>query len=140
MTTEWRDHLKTFVEKPDLRPYFEHRVELTTDDPKREAVLALADVRLDTIDAILTYAVPTWSDDEIFGWRSTFENAFRSSPVLCARLNETPANYGRIFAVGSLPWGIPPIGGKRFHRAPPLVSVGAAQRLHLAGLVLPFPS
>jgi hypothetical protein len=55
MTTEWRDHLKTFVEKPDLRPYFEHRVELTTDDPKREAVLALADVRLDTIDAILTY-------------------------------------------------------------------------------------
>src|SRR3954447_4248652 len=47
MTTEWRDHLKTFVEKPDLRPYFEHRVELTTDDPKREAVLALADVRLD---------------------------------------------------------------------------------------------
>jgi hypothetical protein len=109
-----------FVEKPDLRPYFEHRKGLTDDDPKGEAVLALADVRLDAIDAILTYAIPTWRDDEILGWRSTFENAFRNSPVLCTRLNQNPQNYGRILAVGSLACGLMPYPrGKMHHRSPP---------------------
>jgi hypothetical protein len=53
---EWRNHLATFVEKPLLRPYFEGRKKLTDDDPNREAVVALVDVRLDVIDGILTYA------------------------------------------------------------------------------------
>jgi DNA-binding protein Fis len=58
MTNEWRDHLKTFVdkEKAALRPYFEEKKQLASDDPNRQVVLALADVRLDVMDAILTYA------------------------------------------------------------------------------------
>jgi hypothetical protein len=56
IVSEWRNHLSTFVEKPLLRPYFEGRKKLTDDDPNREAVLALVDVRLDVIDGILTYA------------------------------------------------------------------------------------
>ncbi len=56
MTSEWRDHLKTFVERPNLRPYFEEMKEFETDDKQRQVVLALADVRLDVMDAVLTYA------------------------------------------------------------------------------------
>ena len=81
---EWRNHLATFVEKPLLRPYFEGRKKLTDDDPNREAVLALVDVRLDVIDGILTYAALRGESDVVGGWKDTFSAAFRTSPALCA--------------------------------------------------------
>jgi hypothetical protein len=99
MTNEWRDHLKTFVEKPALRPFFEERKQLASDDKDTQAVLALADVRLDTADAILTYAAFHGASNEIGGWKNTFSRAFRASPVLCTRLNETRDNYGLILDV-----------------------------------------
>jgi hypothetical protein len=99
MTNEWRDHLKSFVDKPKLRPFFEDKKQLASDDPNAQAVLALADVRLDTADAILTYAAFRGASDEIGGWKNTFSHAFRASPVLCARLNETKENYGLIVAI-----------------------------------------
>jgi hypothetical protein len=73
MATEWRDHIRTFIDKPVLRPYFEEGLELTTDDPNREVVLALADVRLDVMDAVLTYpALLGYDQTDIQGWRNTF--------------------------------------------------------------------
>lgn len=93
MTNEWRDHLKTFVERPDLRPYFEEMKELETDDKQRQAVLALADVRLDVMDAVLTYAAMSGQGNAITGWKNAFARAFRKSTVLCARLKETEASY-----------------------------------------------
>ena len=90
---EWRNHLATFVEKPLLRPYFEGRKKLTDDDPNREAVLALVDVRLDVIDGILTYAALRGESDVVGGWKNTFTAAFRTGPALCARLQETRGNY-----------------------------------------------
>ena len=93
MTNEWRDHLKTFVEHPHLRPYFEEMKELKTDDENRQRVLALADVRLDVMDAVLTYAAMSGLSDAIAGWKSAFSRAFRTSIVLCARLKETEASY-----------------------------------------------
>jgi hypothetical protein len=99
MTTEWRDHLKYLVDKPRLRPYFEERKQLASDDEDAQAVLAFADVRLDTADAILTYAAFRGSSDEIGGWKNTFSHAFQASPVLCARFNETKNNYGLIIPI-----------------------------------------
>ena len=90
---EWRDHLKTFVERPHLRPYFEEKKEFETDDRYRQSVLALADVRLDVMDAVLTYAVMSGQSDAITGWKNAFASAFRKSPILCARLNETESSY-----------------------------------------------
>ena len=99
MTTEWRDHLKSFIDKPKLRSYFEERKQLTSNDEDAQAVLALADVRLDTADAILSYAAFHGSTDEIGGWKNTFSHAFQTSPVLCARYNETKNNYGLIIPI-----------------------------------------
>jgi hypothetical protein len=93
IVSEWRNHLSTFVEKPLLRPYFEGRKKLTDDDPNREAVLALVDVRLDVIDGILTYAALRGESDVVGGWKETFSAAFRTSPALCARMQETRGNY-----------------------------------------------
>jgi hypothetical protein len=94
MTNEWRDHLKSFVDKPLLRPYFEEGKPLVSNDPEHaQAVLALADIRLDVADAILSYAAFRKKSDEIGGWKNTFSRAFQTSPVLCARFNETKNNY-----------------------------------------------
>jgi hypothetical protein len=99
MTTEWRDHLKVFVEKPQLRPYFEEAKPLESSDQFRSAVLAVADVRLDVMDAILTYADFRFSQAYIGGWRNTFSYAFRTSPTLCERFFETSENYGFIIPI-----------------------------------------
>jgi hypothetical protein len=99
MTNEWRDHLKTFVEKPELRPYFEEKKVLAADDLNKEAVLAVADVRLDVMDAVLTTAAGQGYEDQIIAWRNTFSRAFRSSPALCARVQETASNYGLIVPI-----------------------------------------
>jgi hypothetical protein len=94
MTGEWREHLKTFVDHPSLRPYFEEKKELklAPDDSERESVLAIADVRLDTADGLLTYAAYQGLGD-ITGWENTISNAFRTSSVLCARFQEVQTSY-----------------------------------------------
>jgi hypothetical protein len=72
ITTEWNEHLKIFIEKPELRPYFESNKELIANDQNTQSVLALADVRLDVEDAILTYAAFRGASSEIVGWNNTF--------------------------------------------------------------------
>jgi hypothetical protein len=99
IASEWRDHLKTFVDKPDLRPYFEEGKALDLNYDKAQAVLAVADLRLDTADAILTYAALHGASNEIGGWKSTFARAFQTSPTLCARLKETKSNYGLVVEI-----------------------------------------
>jgi hypothetical protein len=102
MTNEWRDHLKTFVEKPGLRPYFESQKDLKPDDPNTQIVLALADIRLDVSDAVLSYAAIRGLKGQNHGWRNTFTSAFRSSPVLCKRLKETCDHYNLIKPVAQM--------------------------------------
>lgn len=80
IASEWRTHLGTFVEKPQLRAYFEIEKNLGGDDPCREAVLAIADVRLDVMDGILTYFAMWGKSDDIAGWENTFSATFRSAP------------------------------------------------------------
>jgi hypothetical protein len=94
MTVEWREHLKTFVDHPLLRPYFEENKELNLapDDKEREQVLAIADVRLDTADGLLSYAAYQGLGN-ITGWENTISNAFRTSSVLCARLQEVQTSF-----------------------------------------------
>jgi hypothetical protein len=97
----WHDHLKIFIEKPQLRPYFEEGRKLAEDDPESQAILAFADVRLDAMDAVLTFGEFWFGLPAIKGWRTTFENAFRTSPVLCQRFAKTKSNYGLIVPIGN---------------------------------------
>jgi hypothetical protein len=101
MTKEWSDHLRLFVEKPALRPYFEESVPLAPTDERRQEVLAMATLRVDAMDAILTFAQIQGVSAEIDGWRNTFAATFRRSVVLCDLLRERKAEYGLVVAVST---------------------------------------
>jgi hypothetical protein len=93
ISNEWREHTQTFVRQPHLWPYFESGKELRDDDPNRDLVLALANVRLDAMDAILTYFAIQPPAGGAQGWKNTFARAFRTSPPMCARLRATEASW-----------------------------------------------
>jgi hypothetical protein len=97
---QWHDHIKIFIEKPKLRPYFEEGMPMRENDPDAQAILAIADIRLDTMDAVLTFGDFWFGQAVIKGWRITFQNAFRTSPVLCQRFEKTKDNYGLIVQIG----------------------------------------
>ena len=99
MTKEWSDHLKMFVAKPALRPYFADSAPLPSDDNLRQEVLAMAAVRLDAMDAVLTFAGIQGQSENIAGWRNTFSSAFRHSVVLCDLVRATEAEYGLIVPI-----------------------------------------
>jgi hypothetical protein len=101
MTVEWSQHLRSFVDRPELRPYFHDGKPLEPSDPNRNLVLALADMRLDVMDAVLTYASGTRFGHNVEPWRNTFADAFRNSPVLCARQAETKSFYGLVNTVAA---------------------------------------
>ena len=94
ISTDWNEHLRLFVDKPQFRRYFFEAVPVPPDDPNAEAVYALADVRLDLMDSILANMdARDWSEEETAGWRSTFRDAFAMSPVLCDMISRTSAHY-----------------------------------------------
>ena len=101
MTAEWIDHLKMMVEKPALRPYFEDSMPLPPDGDLRQQILAMAAVRLDAMDAILTFAGVQGQADEIGGWRNTFLAAFQRSVVLCDLVQLRKAEYGLIIPIST---------------------------------------
>ncbi|UPK06064.1 hypothetical protein [Bradyrhizobium sp. 170] len=98
MTGEWREHLKILIEKPGIRPYFESSKELLPDDENRELVLAFADIRLDVADGLLSYA-RFQKLEGIDGWENTVANAFRTSPVLCRRLDEARSSFANALII-----------------------------------------
>ena len=121
LASDWRENLRVFLDKPELRPYFEEGKKLEVDDPNRNIVLAFADLRLDVMDAVLTYPlIKGISTDGMAGWRNTFWNAFSSSPALCQRLRDTGEDYGLVVDIGKIPCHIDidasPRLGRGFHR------------------------
>ena len=100
ISTDLNDHLKIFVDHPELRPYFFDGEVLPKVGPVRLLVESVADVRLDKMDAILTYFKRRGaSDKDIEGWTTTFQNAFKQSPALCDAIRGVEANYGYIVPI-----------------------------------------
>jgi hypothetical protein len=96
MAADWKEHLQTFVDKPGMRPYFEEKKELGSDEQIKQSVLAVADVRLHVMDSLLAYSDSRWAGKAYpgkTGWNETFARAFRASPALCFRMNETKAEW-----------------------------------------------
>jgi hypothetical protein len=58
-------------------------------------VLAMADVRLDVMDAVLKYAAIQGEEQPIDGWRHTFADAFRGS-----RFKQTTDEWGALVPIG----------------------------------------
>jgi hypothetical protein len=97
ISTDWNEHLRFFVDKPEFRPYFFEAKPVVAGDPNADAVYAVADVRIDLMDSILAHMnARGWSEEETEGWRSTFRDAFSSSPVLCAEIAKTSAHFALV--------------------------------------------
>jgi hypothetical protein len=94
ISTDWNEHLRLFVDKPQFRPYFFEAKPVAPADPNAEAVYAVAEVRLDLMDSMLANMdARNWSEEETAGWRATFRDAFAMSPVLCEVISKTSAHY-----------------------------------------------
>ena len=94
ISTDWNEHLRLFVDKPQFRPYFFEAKPVAPGDPNTETIYAIAEVRLDLMDSMLANMdARDWSEDETAGWRSTFRDAFAMSPVLCNVLSRTSAHF-----------------------------------------------
>jgi hypothetical protein len=94
ISKDWNEHLKFFVERPDLRPYFFAGRAVDPRSPDVERVYAVADVRLDLMDATLTHMEARgWTIEETYGWRATFTDGFRQSPAMCSVFFETYEHY-----------------------------------------------
>jgi hypothetical protein len=109
----------TFVEHPELQPYFwEHRpVDATTDEKTARTVEAIADQRVDddeyTYDELLNMNVapsdrkfvlrtpdgPKTVRDDWLAWSETIVGHFRTSPAMCSVVTdpEKKKTYGGEF-------------------------------------------
>ena len=95
ISADWNEHLRLFIEQPQLRPYFFDAKPVAAGDPNADAVFAVAAVRLDLMDSILAHMnARGWSRDATAGWREEFKDAFASSPALCTQMARTSAHFG----------------------------------------------
>ncbi|WP_322886018.1 hypothetical protein U8C32_29315 (plasmid) [Sinorhizobium medicae] len=97
--SERREEVKLLLE------YVKLALSIMPGDKDTNVVLALADVRLDIMDAVLTYAAVRDIQPDIQGWKNTFATAFRNSSVMCARVAEERSNYGQIVPLAELACG-----------------------------------
>ena len=95
----WRSHTELFAERPYLRAYFYEASNIDAEDVNTSEILAVADIRLDAMNAILADVSRREMQEDVVGWVNTFTDAFRNSPVLCTRLRETAPKYGLIVPV-----------------------------------------
>jgi hypothetical protein len=99
LRTEWRSHISTLFDHPELYQYFYDKKPTPSEEMERARVLLTADIRLETIDNIIGHAVGKWTGDraeEIDPWRNQFKDAFRNSRVLCERFILTKEHYDYI--------------------------------------------
>ncbi|CAL4868176.1 hypothetical protein MMA231_02451 [Asticcacaulis sp. MM231] len=100
IAANWNDHLALFIEHPNLRPYFFEGRAVTPNNKDKLLIESVAVVRLDKMDAILTFFAQRRAPDKaILGWKTTFADAFRRSPALCEAISGVEGNYGLIVPI-----------------------------------------
>lgn len=87
----WREHMTLFLEHPKLRPFFFDGAKVADGEPLLGEAEAMADLRLDAMDRVL--AAARLGDIDVSGWKPTFERAFKTSPMMCAVLQDVQGDY-----------------------------------------------
>ncbi|MEU4568282.1 hypothetical protein [Micromonospora sp. NPDC023956] len=77
----FRELDKTFVEYPEMRPYFYEGKPVAVDDPNRQRVKAMAEMVLDAFEWIWLRRRSLNAEGE-WGWRAYIIDTFSSSPAL----------------------------------------------------------
>jgi hypothetical protein len=94
MVSQSADIDKAIVEHPSLRPYFRDRKLLVTGDKDYDLAAGIAQLRIDSFDALLTLPHFLGAETGITGWRNRVRDAFRDSPLMCEIFTTYKTNYG----------------------------------------------
>jgi hypothetical protein len=85
---------KVIVDHPSMRPYFRDRKPLAPGDKDYDLAAGIAELRINSFDALLTLPHFLGAETGITGWRNTVRDAFRDSPLMCDIFTTHKANYG----------------------------------------------
>lgn len=90
----WHNHMGIFVEHPQIRRYFFGGAPQVIDVSDQQLVAAVADMRLDAMDRVITAArLNGWENRDLASWTQTFTRAFRQAPVLCGTYESVASDY-----------------------------------------------
>jgi hypothetical protein len=84
------------VEHPSIAAYFTSDKTIDKSSPDYNQVAALADARIGMMDAALTYPSIAGVESSIGGWKRTFTQNFKTTPIMCERLALSRDEYGLI--------------------------------------------
>lgn len=85
---------QTFVNSPELRPYFYDGQDITVADPNYLRAVAVAELLLDHFQSVLAYMEDfpkEWWPRE--GWAEYIKDSFANSPLLCTYLESVKHWY-----------------------------------------------
>jgi hypothetical protein len=84
---------KVFIEYPELYRYFYSGMDVSMGDPAYERVVAISELVLDFIDAVLIQQAALPAYWHLERWEPYFIDLFTSSPVLCRNLSLNKSWY-----------------------------------------------
>jgi len=85
---------RVIVEHPSMRPYFRDRKLIAPGDKDYDLAAGIAELRIDSFDALLRFPHFLGAESGIRGWQNTVRDAFRDSPLMCEIATTYKSNYG----------------------------------------------
>ena len=80
---------KLFIQYPKMRPFFREKKPIHRGDEGYDRAAAIAELRVNALDAVLTYP-GVFKEDS---WRNVVRSAFRDSPIMCEFVLRYKGNY-----------------------------------------------
>ena len=80
---------KIFIQHPEMRPFFRDKKPIRPGDDGYDRAAAIAELRANALDAVLTFP-GVFKEDS---WRNVARSAFRDSPIMCEFVSKYKDNY-----------------------------------------------
>jgi hypothetical protein len=80
---------KIFIQHPEMRPFFRDKRPIRPGDDGYNRAAAIAELRVNALDAVLTFP-GVFKEDS---WRNVARSAFRDSPIMCEFVSKYKDNY-----------------------------------------------
>ena len=80
---------KIFIQHPEMRPFFRDKKPIRPGDEGYDRAAAIAELRVNALDAVLTFP-GVFKEDS---WRNVARSAFRDSPIMCEFVSKYKDNY-----------------------------------------------
>jgi hypothetical protein len=82
---------KLFIQYPEMRPFFREKKPIRRGDEGYDRAAAIAELRVNAYDAVLTFPSIFKADN----WSNVARSAFRDSPIMCEFISMYKDNYSK---------------------------------------------